>query len=542
MDNNKDTSKNPTTRNGRCLAHGKEAHANDHRKWSRRDFLGSGLLAAGSAFMLGGSPLKAMQPSPLLKAIENSDNEKVLVIINMDGGNDGLNMVVPRGNDTYYNLRPTLAVQEANMFALDTDYGMPNYMNDLQSLWGDGKMGVIHSVAYPAQNYSHFRSADIWNSASDSLQVLNTGWIGRFMDYEYPAYNDAPVDSPVGLQIGVQSSLVFMGGESNFGLTINNPTQFYQIAETGQLYNTDSLPDCSYGEELGFMRTMANNTFRYAGAIKDTYNNATNGTYPTNDLAEQLTIVARLIKGGLKTKVFLVHLGGFDTHGDQPATHPQLLTDIATSVKAFYDDLTAAGRIGDVLTLTVSEFGRTAGENGSFGTDHGQAAPLMIFGENITGGFKGTFGEISTISYGDQAYTTDFRSVYATILKDWFCIAPVVVNAIMGRAFPLVADLLPNCTSNNGSHNLAVLLGHNPDPTDFSTILIKYAILARGYVRLQILNTAGQALATIVDGPQEANAYTVGIKASDYGLPPGEYVYRLQTGGKNYSRKIMLVG
>ncbi|QQS29387.1 MAG: DUF1501 domain-containing protein [Sphingobacteriales bacterium] len=533
---------NAVNRRGKCLEHGEE-HKLDHAKWSRRNFLlTSGLFTAGSALMFGNSRLQALAKSPMFSAINAADNERILVIINLGGGNDGLNTIVPRFNDTYYSLRPNIAIQEAQMFALSPEFGMPNTMLSLDPMWQDGNMAVVHSVAYPSQDYSHFRSTDIWMSGSNSDEYLNTGWVGRFLDQEYPAFGTTPANFPVGLQVGYQSSLLFSGSDFQMGLTINNLTEFYQIALTGELYDTNINDECSYGQELLFMRQTANNTVRYAQSIKDAYDNASfYGAYPNNYLAYQLALVGRLIKGRLGTRVYMVEIGGFDTHANQNIYHPGLMNEIATAVSAFYNDLTEAGYNQDVLTITFSEFGRTSGENGSIGTDHGQAAPLLVFGGNVNGGFKGQFGEISPVSYYDQAYTTDFRSVYATILKDWFCIQPIIVDAIMGRHFDTVPDLLPECTPSLGSNDLAVLLGHNPSLTQANTILIKYAILKRGQVRLQILNTAGQVKATLVNTSLEPNSYTFPFKASDYGLPTGEYLYRLETGGKAYSRKIRVL-
>lgn len=536
---------NKNIRHGACKEHGEKAHAKDHYSNSRRNFLfNSGILLAGSSMMLGSSKLQALASSPLLATIDgNSNNDRILVIINLNGGNDGLNTVVPRGNDTYYNLRPTLAVQEPDMWALSPEFGMPNYMSDWQSLWGDGKMAAIHSVAYPNQNYSHFRSTDIWLSGSDSLTELSTGWVGRYLDYEYPAFVETPANYPVGLQIGYSSSLLFAGAGTSMGLTINNPTEFYQIAQTGQLYSMENLPECTYGSELSFMRQTANNTVRYAETINQAYTSSEfYSNYPANNgLADQLSMVARLIKGGLKTKVFLVELGGFDTHDSQAAYHPTLLNYLASAVKAFYDDLTQSGDIGRVLTITTSEFGRTVGENGSYGTDHGQGAPLFVFGETISGGFKGTFGELSDIGYEDQSFTTDFRSIYASILKDWFCIDQVIVNGILGANLPVVDDLLPVCTPDTGSNNTAVLLGHNPAPNNMSIVQIKYAVLQAGSVKIQIKNNAGQVKATLMNAQQVPGSYTIDFDRTQYGLTPGNYIYQIQTGGKNYNRRIKLM-
>lgn len=543
LHNNNPIEEQPVNQNrmGSSLHDGKE-HSADHAKWSRRNFLlTTGLFTAGNALMLGNSKLQSLAASPMFAALDAAQNDRILVIINLSGGNDGLNTIIPRFNSTYYNLRPSIAVSESQLFPLSPEFGMPNTMLSLNPLFQEGKMAVVHSVAYPAQDYSHFRSTDIWKSGSDSDQYLNTGWIGRFLTQEFPAYATTPANYPVGLQVGYQSSLLFAGGDAQMGLTINNLTEFYQIAQNGQIFNTDINTDCSYGQELLFMRQTANNTVRYAQSIKDAYDNAAfGGAYPNNYLANQLALVARLIKGRLGTRVYMVEIGGFDTHANQNAYHPGLMNQLATAVKAFCDDLTQANHLQDVLTMTFSEFGRTSGENGSFGTDHGQAAPLLLFGGNTIGGLKGSFGTISPVSYYDQAFTTDFRSVYYTILKDWFCLQPYVANAIMGREFTTIPNLLPECTPSLGSNDYAVLLGHNPSPTQLGTILIKYAILTAGQVRLQILNTAGQVRTTLVNEQLAPNSYTHAFSPAQYNLPSGEYIYRLETGGKAYSRKFRI--
>lgn len=544
MENHLHHNKNAQHRTGETLDNC-DAHKEDHRQWSRRQFLlSTGLATLGSALSLGGSSIAALANSPLLKAIAESNNERILVIVNLGGGNDGLNTIVPRQNDVYYGSRPTIAVQEYDMFALSDDFGMPNTMLDLQPLWNEGKMAVVHNVAYPNQNLSHFRSSDIWFSASDEEVVLTDGWIGRLLQDQYPAYTSSPPSSPIGLQIGVQSNLVFLGGNNNFGLSITNPTQFYQIAQTGQLYNTDNLPNCSYGEEMLFLRQTTNSTVRYAEAIRNAYTGASNnGGYSDTYLSEQLAIVARLIKGGMTTKVYLVSIGGFDTHADENEYHPSLMNELATSVKAFYDDIASANKSQDVLLMTVSEFGRRVEENGSFGTDHGVSAPMMLFGDGVTGGFKGTPADLDNLDeYGNMRFSTDFRQVYLSVLKDWFCVELPLAQAIIGRPLSIVPDLLPACGSLVGSNNLSALLGHNADPANSAAMLIKYAIAERGLVKLQIQDMAGNTKVTLVNMVQDANSYTISFNPLSYGLAPGQFIYRLDTGGRSYSRKMRFWG
>lgn len=543
---NKDFSKNKK-RHGASLEHGKEAHQNDHQKWSRRDFLHFTGIATAGSLMLGNMPVQTLSSSPVLKLLGGLETDRTLVIIRMDGGNDGLNTVIRRGDSEYYNVRPTIAVPDDTygMYFLDDDFGLNSAMSQWAAPWMDGKLAIVHNVGYPSQNFSHFRSSDIWASASDSDEELTTGWVGRFLDQEFPAYSIAPPSAPAGLQIGVQTNFLFSAPDINMALAVSNVDEFYRIAQTGQLYDTSSLTDCSYGNEAAYMRTIANNSFIYSDALKAAYDSAVNTeTYPDNELGQKLAIVARLIKGRLGTKVYMVSIGGFDTHANQNDDfwHPSLLQEIADSTRAFLDDVGAISEVADnTLVMTISEFGRTVAENGSFGTDHGSAAPLFLMGNNITGGLKGTYAGLDNLdTYGDLKYTTDFRSIYATILEDWFCVEPVVVDAVMGQNIGRLADTLPACAALPGSSDTAVLLGHNPDPTNSNVVLLKYAILKRGVVRMQLLDTAGKVLTTFFNTTQNAGSYNFPFNRQQMGIPPGEYIYRVDTGGKIYNRRILL--
>lgn len=527
-------------RYGSALEHGK-AHAQDHR-WSRRDFMKNlGLTAIGAPLVLGSSPVAAFNASPLLAGLNATDCGRILVLIRLKGGNDGLNTLIPRGNDEYYNIRPGLAIQENNLWALNNDFGMHNATQDLQSFWNEGRMKIIHNVGYPNPNYSHFRSSDIWASASDSETEDSSGWIGRLMEVNFPSYVEAPPVIPPALQIGVQTNQIFRGHINNMALSISNPTEFYQIAQSGQLYDTDNLGDCASEQELSFVRQTANSAFRYSESIRDAYNSGINQVdYPDNYLAEQMSIIARLIKGNLGTKVYMVSLGGFDTHADQADDHATLLNFFSSSVKAFFDDLAANNQDQNVLGMSFSEFGRTIFENGSDGTDHGTGGPMFLFGPNALGSdFVGTPPDlVNPGPYGDPDFSVDFRSVYGTLLQDWLCVDPTVADFVLGQQMDTIPGLVPSGTPPIGSNDIAALLGHNPDINIPGTILIKYAIKQRGTVRLRILTNSGQAIRTLFSEFKTPNSYTFAFRPSDYYLPPGEYIYQMDTGGKIYSRQI----
>lgn len=529
-------------RTGRDLAD-KKAHAADHEVRGRRNFLKmTGLTAFGGAMMLKGMPVSAFAPSKLMTNLTNAEcGDRVLILLRLSGGNDGLNTVVQRENDEYYNIRPTLAVQEADMWSLNNEIGMPNVMQDLQPLWEEGKMKIIHNVGYPDANYSHFRSSDIWASASDSDTVDSSGWIGRYLDNEFPSFADAPPVIPPALQIGVQTNMIFRSMAGNMALAISNPAEFYQIAASGELYDTTQLNvSVPNQKELSFVRDVANSSFRYSETIRDAYNAGSNAVpYPNNNLAEEMGIIARLIKGNLGTKVYMVTIGGFDTHVGQNPAHQELLYNVASSVKAFMDDLGATGHAENALVMTFSEFGRTIYENGGLGTDHATAAPMLLFGEGIGSGFVGNPINLTELDeYGDPFFETDFRQAYATVLQDWLCADPDVTEMVLNNTdFGTIDGLVPPGSPSIGSNDRAALLGHQPGGEP-GTILIKYAMKVRGNVRLQILDSAGHPLRTLVNEFKTKGSYTLNFKPSDYFLPPGEYMYRLETGGRVYARGV----
>ncbi len=525
---------------GAALEHG-DAHREEHQRWSRRDFLSaSGLFGAGS-LLLGKSPLSVFQPSPLMASLANGDNDRILVLIRLDGGNDGLNTVIERGNNYYYNLRPTIGIPDNNLWALSNEYGMPSVTEPLKALWDNGMMKVIHNVGYPEPNYSHFRSYDIVASSSDSDKLVNTGWLGRFLEHEYAAFLEAPPVVPPALQIGLQSDLVFRSDTANMALAVSSPQEFYQIAQSGQLYDIAQLGNTPRELELAFVRQTANAAFRYAASIKEAYNRGKNQIdYPTdNNLAEQLAIIAKLIKGHLGTRVFMVSIGGFDTHANQAGQHSTLMQRLATAVSAFYEDLNYdnAGLGKKVLGMTFSEFGRTIYENGSLGTDHGWGTPMLLFGGEMGNGFVGQYQDLSNPDpFTDPEFSVDFRSVYATVLQDWLGNNPELVNFTIGSQPSLINNLVPPVAPSAGDNNKCVLLGHQPGES--GSVLIKYALLNAGEVRLQILDQAGHVLRTLESSYKNKGSYTFVLRPYDWYLSPGVYQYRIMTSGQVFQREI----
>ncbi|PVW15319.1 DUF1501 domain-containing protein [Marixanthomonas spongiae] len=520
------------------------AHDQEHATWSRRSFIQAlGLAGVGTA-MVGHAAVSASKPSPLSVALSQSENENILVIIRLKGGNDGLNTIVPVYDyASYANLRPTIKHQQADLLNLNADFAIPNYMNSLESVWGDGKMKVVHGVGYPQQNLSHFRSSDIWASA-DPVNVEPTGWWGRYFEDLYPDYLTNPPEVPPAIQIGSIGNLIFDGDDNNYAFSVANPDQLADVAENGTLYDVTNLPDCVYGDKLLFMRATANTTYTYAGVINDAYMASENqASYSEKELAKQLAIVARMIKGGLGTKVYMVTLGSFDTHANQVNDHRALLEDLADSLKDFYDDLGATGMDDKVLSMTISEFGRRPYENGSNGTDHGAASPVMLFGTGLNGsGFVGEHPDLNTWDSNDNLIpTSDFRQVYSTVLTDWFCLDPTVVNTILLNQTYENLDLGLTCGT-LGSQSFSNVNGfaHVPIYQDDRTY-IEIKMTNSANMNIKLYDVLGREITTLKNGILHPGKHTIDIKTnSTASLIPGQYIYRIAVHGTFYSKSILI--
>jgi uncharacterized protein (DUF1501 family) len=420
-------------------------------------------------------------------------------------------------------------------------------MSGMQSLFNNGKLNIVQSVGYPNPNYSHFRATDIWMSASDSDENIPSGWSGRYLDTQFPGYpNSYPSPEqpdPLAIQIGSLTSLVTQGPSVNMGISISNPASFYNLVNGVQ----DPVPATPAGKELSYVRNVARQTNLYADAITTAYNNATQqAEYPNTNLAGQLKIVARLVKGGLKTRIYMVNLGGFDTHAQQVNTgntstgaHANLLKQLSDAVKSFQDDLRLLGIEDRVLGMTFSEFGRRVKSNGSMGTDHGAAAPMFLFGSNVQGGILGHNPEIpnSPTVEDNVAMQYDFRSVYASVLTQWFCADNQTVQSSMLQNFqtlPLIKGQV--CGMPSVSLN-GVLISNYPNPFASQTT-IKY-ITAGGHTLVHVMDATGKMIRKLVEAEMLPGEYTVSFNGSM--LPSGVYYARLQNGSVSQVRSMLIV-
>ena len=431
---------------------------------TRRDFLRTSMLGGALAWTVPGfvaqtfSSLHAAADGSLTQIATGKDSP-ILILIQLAGGNDGLNAVVPYTNDYYYKARPTIAIPKEQVLTLNDTLGLNPGMTGFKSLFDAGQLSVVSGVGYPNPNRSHFRSTEIWQTASDEDRYLTDGWIGRYFDNACQGcdptvgINIGPrlpqsfsSHTPTGVSLENPDSYRFMGAKpgddeetayrSMYGQgatedpgtsASNSGSSISMVSGTITLQNGQNAVD--FLERTAMDAQISSDKIRaLAGKIKNM------ATYPNGGLANNLKLVARLIAGGLPTRVFYVSQGGYDTHTNQRGGQDGRLKELSDSVKAFTDDLTAMGAYDRVMIMTFSEFGRRVNENGSRGTDHGAAAPMFLVGPKMKSGLLG--GEPSLapadLTDGDVKYSTDFRSVYASILENWL---KTPSTPILGKQF-----------------------------------------------------------------------------------------------------------
>lgn len=505
----------------------------------RRDFLRNTSTGVLLPSLVSGFSFRAFSAeTDIMKslALPVTETDHVFVIVQLNGGNDGLNMVVPIDNySAYTNARANIAIPEKSLLALNGKSGLHPSMTGLKSMYDQGYLKVVQAVGYPQPSYSHFRATDIWMSGSDSNKVVNTGWAGRYLNYEYPnfpnGYPNASMTDPLAIQIGSATSLTLQGPAVSMGMSISNTSNFYNLINGIQ----DPAPDTPAGKELTYIRMIAQQTQQYATVIKAAATKTVQQVgYPVkNSLGDQLKIVARLIKGGLKTRIYMVNYGGFDTHSAQVDSadktkgyHANLLANVSDAIRAFQDDCKFLEIDDRVIGMTFSEFGRRIKSNGSEGTDHGSAAPLFMFGKNVIGGVLGDSPAIpANASVNDNIpFQYDFRSIYSTVLSHWLCVNDDDIEQIMLKNFQQLP--LVNGGGCKKAVNLSgeVLISNYPNPFTSSTIITFKT--SGGHTLIQIIDTMGRVIGNLVDKEYTAGTYTVPFNGE--ALPTGVYYARLQ--------------
>ena len=427
---------------------------------TRRVFLAKGLtmLAAGATVptFLNRTAFAVGRPfDTLLTGQATGVDGKILVVVQLSGGNDGLNTVVPFADDTYYRVRPNVAVRADQVLRLNDYVGFNPQLTQLKALFDDGRMSVIQGVGYPNPDRSHFRSMDIWHSANPKEEAITSGWLGRYFDAQCcgadpgDPKDDVQPDPHIGIALG-DSNFLAMQGEKVMPLSFERPQDYRYQGPDRDAFTKLNTPDGAIDPaeteagELDFLtRTAMDAQVSSDRILKVTTAHKPAVQYPGGGFSEQLRTVAAMIKGGLPTRVYYVSLGGFDTHANQPGRHDQLMRQLATGVTAFLDDLKQQGNDERVLVMTFSEFGRRVAQNASQGTDHGTAAPMFFFGhhKHLNAGVHGNHPSLTDLDRGDLKYNVDFRSCYAGVLQQWLDTDAQTCARILGAKFdaaPLV--------------------------------------------------------------------------------------------------------
>jgi len=390
---------------------------------TRREFLrfsssGIGLLAF-SHF----APSFLVQ-STLAATPRPEKDRSILVLVQLAGGNDGLNTVIPFEDAGYYRLRPNIGIPKDQVLRLTDTMGLHPGCGAMHELFKNGKLGVVQNVGYPNPNRSHFRSTEIWESGSDSNQIVSSGWIGRFLDNTCSGAPSLDED-PTAIHLSGEVPQTFLADHAHqtFGLNpalINRRDNKQNLEFLESLVHQPSSDHDEHGNNSFLKQTMMDAlvTEKRVQKVLGSYKPGT--VYPGSPFGQSLKSVSALIAAGLSTRVYFVSLGGFDTHANQLNTHQNLMKTLSEGLAAFQKDLEAHKLDDQVTTMTFSEFGRRPMENESKGTDHGTAAPLFVMGSKIKGGLHGTPPALNLARNQDLTFTTDFRQVYATVLDRWF--------------------------------------------------------------------------------------------------------------------------
>ncbi|RYE22404.1 MAG: DUF1501 domain-containing protein [Sphingobacteriales bacterium] len=442
---------------------------------NRRKFLGNTALFS-VPLMIKGIPVfagdAAMHPFLQELTAPTANCGKILVIIQMNGGNDGLNMVIPL--DRYSelsNARSSIMLPSASVLPLSgtTTTGLHPAMTGLRNLFNDGKVNLVQGVTYPNPNFSHFQAQDIWFTGSSTLPTLDTGWLGRQLDATYPGFPDgypnAANPDPVAIQIGGAMPLSLQGPNINMAYNAPNPAALVNVATA----TPAPAPANDYGTELTFLRMMKDQSNAYANRISAAYNaQATQSSlYPAsgNALANQLKIVARLIGGGLGTTVYIVnHPDSFDTHVNQvvpgnttTGAHANSLGRLSDAIAAFQNDITLMNKADKVTGMTFSEFGRRVISNASAGTDHGSGAPVIFFGAGVNGGVLGTSPVLPATPNSNTQVPMqfDFRQLYASVMQQWLCMTSTESATVLNGVYNTVPIFTTGVLAQTGIELLA---------------------------------------------------------------------------------------
>ena len=421
----------------------------------RRDFLHNLAHAAAVPTLFSSLAFDRLDFSSDSLLSNTIQDGNILILVRLDGGNDGLNTIIPLNElSNLNNARPHVMLPDNSIIDLgQNDLGLHPELSNFKSFFEEDRFKIIQNVGYPNPDFSHFRSMDIWQTASASDEYLNSGWMGRYLENRNPGYpHNYPNENyphPLSVELGSQASVLFTGESSLTSFITRNPSQFHEIInEFDNVYPNDLK-----GIKLKYIQLIGRQSNQYSGVIKEVYERSENQfDYPKTNFGQQMEIVGRLINGGLKTRIYLVQLGGFDTHNNQvdqsdntQGRHANLMKQLNDAVTALIQNLDITGKSDKVLTMTFSEFGRTLISNGSLGTDHGSAGPMMLFGNKIDPSILGNNPYIPPNATRKDKIPTefDFRQIYTSVINQWLGGTSTTNKEVLYRDFeqlPIILD------------------------------------------------------------------------------------------------------
>lgn len=548
-------------------------------------------------FTIGGIPLRVLgEGSSLARMAAASGNDRVLIILQLAGGNDGLNCLIPvEKYDEYHTRRANIAIPAKNSLRKyipldstlpsDAQVGLHPDMLAMKGLYDQGRVTFVQGVSYKNNNGSHFRGRDIWFMGGSADDYYQSGWVGRYLEGEfapkkYPEdFPNPEMKDPLAIEMGNDVSLIFhQQGNIPTSISISSPEQFAKLV--GELEGfldeevdprglpPDYLKGSPYYKELDWILSLEDKSKDYAQRLAEVYEagGSTSVTYPENypfnapkgslknPLSGQLKLIAQLLAGGCETKVFLVKVGGFDTHADQVEKydttmggHAALMYHISTAMSAFQEDLRSRALEERVLSVTTSEFGRRIQSNGSYGTDHGTGGPLFIFGRGVQ---PGVVGKVPDLSKGNVDMQYDYRLVYGNIMKDWMLVDDTRLNEIFPglmtstgttdgvtfQTLPLAQQII---TGTEGFISSRFSLGEcYPNPAKDKTSL-SFTLNSTNQVNVDLMDNQGKVVKAMVNGVYEPGEHKIDVELT--GLPTGHYIYQFKTGSYKESKKLVII-
>ncbi|MCD9018385.1 DUF1501 domain-containing protein [Parachryseolinea silvisoli] len=572
---------------------------------SRRNFIKKLPVAASIPFALSNIPVRVLgEENTLTQMAAAAGENRRLIILQMHGGNDGLNCVIPvEKYDQYYSIRPNIAIPSKNnargyipldsTLPSDAQVGLHPDMQAMKALYDQGRMALVQGVSYKNNNGSHFRGRDIWYMGGSYNDYFQSGWVGRYLEglyaplgMEYPKdFPNPTMPDPLAIEMGTDVSLIFHQ-DGNIPTSIAIPTDPEGFGEfIDGLEGFDDIPatvdprgippeylnGSPYYKELKWILGLEDKTKSYAKRLSQQYLNGKNSdagiVYPQkypfnapegsqdNPLSRQLKVIANLLSGGCQTKIFLVKVGGFDTHADQVETynptmgsHAALMYHISTAMNAFQQDLRARGYENEVLTVTTSEFGRQVASNASYGTDHGTGAPLFIFGRGVQAGVVGTNPDLTKRTVEMQY---DYREVFGSIMRDWMLVSDAQLEVIFpglvtngihkgveGQPFQTLPLAQRTITSSEGFISDRFRLEDcYPNPAKDTTTIVFHVNSAYN-VTVDLYTQKGEKVKSLVNGLYPVGEHKIAVDLT--GLPAGTYIYELKSGFFKEAKKLVI--